>query len=510
MGVYANRIKETTATSGTGTLTLSGAVLGYKTFSAGIGNGNMCYYTIEDQATGEWEIGYGTVGSGTLARTTIIESTNANAAVNFSAGLKYVFVSPIDTHIINAINAEQTTNKSSSYSASSTTTYANTKALVDGLGTKQDTLVSGTNIKTINTNSILGSGDLTISASAAWGGITGTLSSQTDLQSALDNKLNLSGSNANQDIDIGAYMLNAKSFHVKGTAGNGHLGLKHQSANITASASESSLGANSSGNPVWKNASNAIQSIMLENTAITGATKTKITYDSKGLVTSGADATTADITDSTNKRYVTDAQLVVIGNTSGTNTGDETTATIKTKLGAATTSVDGYITAADFTTFNNKQAALVSGTNIKSINNTTLLGSGDMRVGSTIAGYVSITQNASTTLYYVMNIILSGVAAASRIGRSIPFQAGTFKNFYFRTNTQQPASGSQVVTLWADSSATSISVTIAANSAAGNFSDTTNTATITSGQYMCYEVINNAAAAGAAIQGISIGFYASN
>jgi hypothetical protein len=63
------------------------------------------------------------------------------------------------------------------------------------------------------------------------------------------------------------------------------------------------------------------------NTAITGATKTKITYDSKGLVTAGADATTADIADSTDRRYVTDAQLVVIGNTSGTNTGDNATNT---------------------------------------------------------------------------------------------------------------------------------------------------------------------------------------
>jgi len=60
------------------------------------------------------------------------------------------------------------------------------------------------------------------------------------------------------------------------------------------------------------------------NTAITGATKIKITYDSKGLVTSGADATTSDISDSLNKRYVTDANLTVIGNTSGTNTGDQT------------------------------------------------------------------------------------------------------------------------------------------------------------------------------------------
>lgn len=62
------------------------------------------------------------------------------------------------------------------------------------------------------------------------------------------------------------------------------------------------------------------------NTAITGATKTKITYDSKGLVTVGADATTADIADSTDKRYVTDAQQTVITNTSGTNSGNQTLA----------------------------------------------------------------------------------------------------------------------------------------------------------------------------------------
>jgi hypothetical protein len=74
------------------------------------------------------------------------------------------------------------------------------------------------------------------------------------------------------------------------------------------------------------------------NTTITGATKTKITYDTKGLVTAGADATTADIVDSTNKRYVTDANLITIGNQSGTNTGDETTATIKSKLGITTLS----------------------------------------------------------------------------------------------------------------------------------------------------------------------------
>ena len=75
------------------------------------------------------------------------------------------------------------------------------------------------------------------------------------------------------------------------------------------------------------------------NVSITGATKTKLTYDSKGLVTAGADATTADIAPSTDRNYVTDAQKSgVLSNTSGINTGDETIATIKTKLGISTLS----------------------------------------------------------------------------------------------------------------------------------------------------------------------------
>jgi hypothetical protein len=79
------------------------------------------------------------------------------------------------------------------------------------------------------------------------------------------------------------------------------------------------------------------------NTAITGATKTKITYDSKGLVTNGADATTADIADSLNKRYVTDANLTVIGNTSGTNTGDQDLSTYQPYTTATTGSVISFV-----------------------------------------------------------------------------------------------------------------------------------------------------------------------
>jgi hypothetical protein len=78
------------------------------------------------------------------------------------------------------------------------------------------------------------------------------------------------------------------------------------------------------------------------NSSITGATKTKITYDSKGLVTSGADATTADISDSSDKRYVTDAQLVVVGNTSGANTGDNAVNSLYSGLAASKQDALGY------------------------------------------------------------------------------------------------------------------------------------------------------------------------
>ena len=87
--VLADRVQETSTTAGTGTLTLAGATSGYQTFSAGIGNGNTCYYTIQSD-TGAWEVGIGTVGAGTLARTTLI-SSSTGSAISFSGTLT-VFV----------------------------------------------------------------------------------------------------------------------------------------------------------------------------------------------------------------------------------------------------------------------------------------------------------------------------------------------------------------------------------------------------------------------------------
>ena len=102
-----DRVKETSTTTGTGTLDLSGAVSGFQTFVAGIGNSNTTYYAIVNRDEAEWEVGLGTVtdaSTDTLARTTVISSSNSDSATDFSAGTKDVFctlpaskVSTLDT-----------------------------------------------------------------------------------------------------------------------------------------------------------------------------------------------------------------------------------------------------------------------------------------------------------------------------------------------------------------------------------------------------------------------------
>lgn len=91
--VVADRVRETTTTAGTGTITLAGAVTGFQSFAV-IGNGNTTYYTIAGQGTAQWEVGIGTyTASGTtLARTIVLSSSSGGSLVNFSAGTKDVFV----------------------------------------------------------------------------------------------------------------------------------------------------------------------------------------------------------------------------------------------------------------------------------------------------------------------------------------------------------------------------------------------------------------------------------
>ena len=91
--VLNDRVKETSTTTGTGSFSLSGAVTGFETFAAGIGNSNTTYYAIAHQTANEFEVGFGTLdgSSANIARTSIISSSNSDAAVNFSAGTKDIF-----------------------------------------------------------------------------------------------------------------------------------------------------------------------------------------------------------------------------------------------------------------------------------------------------------------------------------------------------------------------------------------------------------------------------------
>lgn len=100
--VLASRIKETFTTTGTGTVTLAGAVSGYKTFASELSNGDTCFYFMEGGA--DYEIGLGTYSGGTLARTTVLKSSNADAAVSWAAGTKTVGIAPLGASDLDATN----------------------------------------------------------------------------------------------------------------------------------------------------------------------------------------------------------------------------------------------------------------------------------------------------------------------------------------------------------------------------------------------------------------------
>ena len=92
--VLNDRVKETSTTTGTGTFSLGGAVDGFESFVTGIANSNTTYYAAVNRDANEFEVGIGTVTDAspdTLARTTIISSSNSDSAVDFSAGTKDIF-----------------------------------------------------------------------------------------------------------------------------------------------------------------------------------------------------------------------------------------------------------------------------------------------------------------------------------------------------------------------------------------------------------------------------------
>jgi hypothetical protein len=134
--VVKDRVRETTTTTGTGTITLGGAATGFQSFSV-IGNANTTFYTIQLANTNEWEVGVGTytLSGTTLSRDTILESSNSGSAVNFSAGTKDVFVT---------YPAEKAIYLDASNNAIALGTIAATTTLTNATGLPLTTGVTGT------------------------------------------------------------------------------------------------------------------------------------------------------------------------------------------------------------------------------------------------------------------------------------------------------------------------------------------------------------------------------
>ena len=136
--ITADRVKDTSTTTGTGNITVSGsAPFGYRTFSTVMSVGDTFYYAIQGQATAEWEIGVGTYASSNqFARTTVLASSASGSAVSFSSGTKNVFITLAAARTLQLKSSDTPTAGSIPYGDGSTLSYSS-------VGTAGQVLVSG-------------------------------------------------------------------------------------------------------------------------------------------------------------------------------------------------------------------------------------------------------------------------------------------------------------------------------------------------------------------------------
>jgi hypothetical protein len=205
--VLADRVKESTTTAGTGTVTLLGAAPGFQSFAV-VGNANTTYYTIAGQTTSEWEVGIGTyTASGTLlARTTVLSNSAGTqpTALTFSAGTKDVFITYPSSKSVNldasgnatalgtpaSFVGTNITGTASGLTAGNVTTNANLTGDVTSVGNATTLATVNSNVGSFTNSSItVNAKGLITAASSGAGSVFGT-----DTQVTFNNAGTMAGS----------------------------------------------------------------------------------------------------------------------------------------------------------------------------------------------------------------------------------------------------------------------------------------------------------------------------
>ena len=288
--------------------------------------------------------------------------------------------------------------------------FGRTGAVVSGIGDYTTSQVTeGTNLYFTDTRARAAISLTTTGTSGAATYVSGVLNIP-NYGSALTGYVPYTG--ATQDVDLGAFKLNAQSLHAKGTGGLGHLGLKHQSLSATASANEVSLFADSNGDLSWVNgnvylskfitsSNTANRSYTFPNATGTIALTSDISYPVTSVfgrtgvvIATSGDYTTTQVTEGTNLYYTDTRARASLSFVAGSGAYNSTTGVITiptnntqitngsnyitlTSLSAttplsynnttgaftiaqATTSTSGYLSSTDWTTFNNKQSTITN------------------------------------------------------------------------------------------------------------------------------------------------------
>ena len=173
--ILADRVKETSTTTGNGVFTLAGATTGFQSFAI-VGNGNTTFYCIAGQGTSEWEVGIGTYASAgtTLTRTTVLSNSSATqpSALSFAAGTKDVFVTYPSEKSVNldasgnatalgtpvAFTGTNITGTATAFTASNVTTNANLTNEATSSGSNAVTLTNSAVIGKVITGYVSGAG----------------------------------------------------------------------------------------------------------------------------------------------------------------------------------------------------------------------------------------------------------------------------------------------------------------------------------------------------------------